>query len=70
MPVGDVLGRLVQSGYVGIQSIGDGEAGGIVGPRVNARAGRKLLQVFLQLRVGEVDLILRVQRRDVVQDAE
>src|SRR3954463_358142 len=52
------------------QALGDGEAGRVVGGTVDAEAGGELLQRLAHLAVGDGQVAVRVERRDVVVDAQ
>jgi hypothetical protein len=52
------------------QALGDGQTGGVVGRAVDTEAGGQLLQRLAHLAVGDGQVAVRVERRDVVVDAQ
>jgi len=58
---------MIQGGDVGVQTVGDGQSGGVIRAAVDARARRQLEEGLLQAGVGHAHLILRHQGRDVIE---
>jgi hypothetical protein len=59
---------LGESGGVGLEAVGDGEAGGIVCAGVDSRPGGQLREDILQTGLGLVEVVFCINRRDIVQD--
>ena len=62
--------RLRQGGNVGVQTVGNRKACGVICAAVDARSRRQLEQRFLQIAVCNRQLVLRSQRRNVIQYTE
>ena len=65
-----VAGRLRQGGDVGMQAIGNGQAGCVIGAAVDAGTGGQPEQGFLQFRSRDRQLVLGGQGRNIIQNAK
>jgi hypothetical protein len=66
--VSGVACRLRQSRDVGLQAVGNGEAGRIVRAAVDARTRRQLLQRRVQTIAGDVQLVFRSNSSNIIEN--
>src|SRR4030095_3041869 len=64
---GCVLRRLREGGDVGVEAVGERQAGGIVSAAVDARTGGELRERVLQAHLSLIQIVLRVDCCDVIQ---